>query len=372
VSLDNFRSYKKAIVELDPRLTILHGPNGCGKTNIIEALQLLTSGSSFRNASSKELINWECSHARISLDVVSGGDTNLLRNVEIDYSEESRKIVVNEKKISNKAEFKLALPCVLFTPDNLSLVKMGSSVRRAEIDNLGSALSANYSKLLTEYKKILTQRNKLLKEAWIDNDLLDAWTESLSLIGFALSEKRKSLIEKTKPHITRYYRDLRADNSEELSMEYVINWEETFSVEGYKESLKNNRDGELLRRQSILGPHRDELFFNLDGRDARAFASQGQQRSIALAWKLAQLEIIREISGKNVLLLMDDVMSELDKDRRRELTKLIDRAAQTVITTANIDYFERSLLLGARVVKVPDDVCRRKSKQGLTDEKAKI
>ena len=355
LALRGFRSYKEAHVEFDPRLTILFGPNAAGKTNIIEALQLLTAGESFRKPLRQDLIHWECDQASATLRAVDG---SLKRDVELLVTGDSRITLVNEKKIRSSHEISSALPCVVFTPDDLRIVKESSSRRRQEIDALGSQLSATYAKLVSEYKKIITQRNRLLKEEQYGTEVFSAWDTRMIEVGVALAEKRSSLFERLAPYIQRFYEGLLEEEqkSQTLGLYYESSWGEERDEKSFRTTLELRSEDERSRRQSLVGPHRDDLVFEIERKPARSFASQGQQRSIALAWKLAQLSVVEELTQARPLLLLDDVMSELDQTRRRYLAGLVGEAAQTVITTANIDYFDKDLVKKAKTIRIPDDI----------------
>jgi len=352
--MNNFRSYEKGYIEFDSHITILHGPNAAGKTNIIEALHLLTTGESFRNPKKDDLPLWGADKTQIEFVATDG---NLRRDVEIIISKEDKTTLLNGKKITSKYEMLSALPCVIFNPDDLRIVKEAAARRRQEIDTLGSQLSPNYSKLISEYKKITTQRNKMLKEGNYKGDIFEAWTNRLIDVGIALTEKRIALFERIQPHVEKYYLELIGDNENEESL--LVRYESARGnndVISFQDALNKREEDEIIRKQTLVGPHRDDIIFEINGKEARSLASQGQQRSIALAWKLAQLSVIKEFSNNKPLLLLDDVMSELDQKRRNYLAQIVGEAAQTVITTANIDYFDKNLLKRAKVVLVPEHI----------------
>jgi len=355
LELYGFRSYKHARIDLDPQLTIFHGPNGAGKTNIIEALQLLSTGESFRKPLRQDLINWKSDQTRIS---TQASDGKLKRDVELTADATSKTIFINEKKIRSTQEMSTVSPCVIFTPDDLRIIKESSSRRRQEIDSLGSQLSATYARLASEYKKIITHRNRLLKEDQFGTDVFEAWNERLIEVGFALAEKRSSLFDHISLPMKDYYQKLLDPDykGQKLDMYYDSNWGDERDEQSFRKALEHHAQEERSRRQSLVGPHRDDLVFKIDNKNARSFASQGQQRSIVLAWKLAQLSVVEEFTGARPLLLLDDVMSEFDQTRRRYLAGLVGNLAQTVITTAHIDYFEQELLERAKKVLIPDDL----------------
>ncbi|MCL2605761.1 MAG: DNA replication and repair protein RecF [Coriobacteriia bacterium] len=376
LTLNGFRSYRDAHLSLDPELTILHGANAAGKTNIIEALQMLTAGESFRKPSRKDLINWESDQACVSLRAADG---SLQRDVVMTVTSDSKDIVVNEKKIGSMYELGSVLPCVIFSPDDLRIVKESSSRRRQEIDGLGSQLSVTYARLASEYKKIILQRNKMLKDGQYGSSVFYAWTDRMVEVGLALIEKRTSLFDYLRPHVIRFYLGLLDESfaknvnhsfktgiddcikmvtDQDLSLSYLSSWGQEKNKESFRATLEAFKEDEIARRQSLVGPHRDDIVFEVEGKAARNFASQGQQRSIALAWKLGQLAVIEELCQKKPLLLLDDVMSEFDQQRRRLLAEMVGKTAQTVITTANLDYFERELIDRAKLIAIPKEVVR--------------
>lgn len=358
LQFNGFRSYRSAQIIFDPSLTILYGSNAAGKTNIIEALQLLTVGESFRKPLRQDLIHWDCKQATVIMKAVDG---SLQRDVRLCISEGNKNTFINEKKMRSLHDLSSALPCVLFTPDDLRIVKESSQRRRQEIDALGIQLSARYARLVSEYKKIITQRNKLLKDGQYGTEVFDAWTDRMVEVGIVLAEKRSSLFNHLINPVINFYSGLlnESQKGQKLSLRYESSWGKNQDRQSFLENLELRAEDERIRKQSLVGPHRDDLVFEIGGKLARSFASQGQQRSIALAWKLAQLSVIEDITQTRPLLLLDDVMSELDQNRRRYLANLVGELAQTVITTAHIDYFDEDLIGRAKTIAIPDDVIDR-------------
>lgn len=375
ITLRNFRSYKNVSLCLDPVLTIFFGPNAAGKTNIIEALQLTTEGISFRNPRWEEIINQPglgegalpaLPSAGASVSMRAEGD-GLFRDVKLKIYNGRRFYEINDKKIRGSKEVAGTILCIVFTPEDLSLIKSSSENRRNEIDNLGSQLSKKYTRLLAEYKKILQHRNKLLKEDRVYDTLFEAVTDQATTLGAVLQEQRLELLARLIPLFTAAYSQINIE--EQFSVGYrntLVNSEvwslkeiEAFRDDTIKDTkekfnllLAKRKTEEISRKSTIVGPHRDDLVFFIDGKDARTFGSQGQQRSVVLAWKIAEIHLIEEMTGKRPLLLLDDVMSELDESRRQALTDLIGTMGQTVITTAHIGYFEKDIINRAKVIDV--------------------
>jgi DNA replication and repair protein RecF len=357
ISLEHFRSCSSVSVELDPRLTVIVGPNAVGKTNIVEAIQLLTAAESFRRPLWSDVVEWGAAEARAQLE--ASGDSRAL-TVELTISCQGRR----SYRVNGKARRKIAdtagvIPCVLFTPEDLRLVKDSSERRRETLDSVGRQLSPAYAATRLDYDRILRHRNAVLKDETASVDTLEAWTEQLVSVGAALSDHRVRLFERIAGHLGRIHEEIAS--GQPLEARYRRSWdrdgavgvEGVGSVEAMRQALGRRATEERARGTTVVGPHRDDIEFRIEGRDARTFASQGQQRSVALAWKLAELAVIQEISGQPPVLLLDDVMSELDEQRRHALTRFVGEAAQTVVTTTNLGYFEPDLIARARVVELP-------------------
>lgn len=351
LSLVDWRNFDEREVEFSPSMTILHGKNAVGKTNTVEALQLLTAGFSFRKPKLVQLLREGCERARAQARLE--GDGRVL-DVACDVSRTARRFTRNGKKVSS-AEMPQALMSVLFNPDDLSFVKRGASYRRDELDAFGRQANMGYSKVLMAYGRALEQRNRLLKEDYPDLALLDAWDASLALGGATLLLARMRLFERLRRRVCEVYAEI-ADG-EELGCQYVCSLGDEARelgkdalVDLFAERLAALRADELRRQQTLVGPQRDDVAFTIDGRDARTYGSQGQQRSIVLAWKVAEVTIAEEVLGDKPLLLLDDVMSELDGERRAAVTRFVQGGIQTVVTTTNLAYFPDELLAASKVV----------------------
>ena len=351
LELQRFRSYRQAQLRFASELTVLMGPNASGKTNVIEALQLLTQGSSFRTTNWRDLIQWGEERAHI---VLAAQDQGRRREAQLDVVEGRRGYRVNDKPLRSSSALCGALPCVLFTPVDLRLVRESAALRRDELDDLGSQISSGYQRLRQEYRKIVQQRNRLLKEEQWTGEAFAAWTERLVEVGVALVERRITLFEHLRPALVAAYQ--RIDPGCALEATYVASWADggDASQDAFYRALQSDVAAERARHTTTVGPHHDDLVFTLGGQPARSFASQGQQRSIALAWKIAEIDVVTALTGTRPLLLLDDVMSELDEQRRAALTEYVGTVAQTVITTANIDYFRPELLERATLIDVTE------------------
>lgn len=365
LSVTEYRSFPSFELDLARGVTVLVGHNAVGKTNLVEALQLLTSGRSFRKPSPRELVR--AGGTRCSMKLTLEGEGRV-----IDMGcvvEDGKRSFMRNGKRCRAAGVRGVVPSVLFCPDDLDLVKRGARLRREALDGFGIQLNESYAQLASTYERTVEQRNSLLKEPFCTRDLLDAWNDSIASTGAALTVHRLALLSRIREHLIDVYAGL--SGGEVADVSYVPSWGASDAItlpaaadastradriEAARARIAaalDERAGEELRRGiTLVGPHRDEIAFTIDGRDARTFASQGQQRSLVLAWKIAEVEVTREILGRPPLLLLDDVMSELDEARRQAFLGLVGGGVQTVITTTNLGYFDDSALERSKVVKI--------------------
>lgn len=351
LSLADFRSFERLSLSPAPTTTILVGPNAAGKTNTVEALQLLTAGASFRRPSPRDLVREGADSARI--DARLEGDGRVL-DARCDVVAGRRSFSLNGKRCQ-ASDMPSALMSVLFSPDDLGLVKRGASGRRDELDGFGRQANRGYANVLAAYTRSVEQRNRLLREEFPDENLLEAWDASVSLGGATLLEARLRLFSRLAEKVRAIYGEV--SGGEELTCSYGSTLgDDVFGMtrdeirDVFAAALAARRREDLRRQQTCVGPHRDDVTFLIDGRDARSFGSQGQQRCVALALKMAEVELAAEVVGSRPLLLLDDVMSELDERRRNAVVRFAQKGIQTVITTTNLGYFSPELLDASEVV----------------------
>ena len=350
IRLENFRSFSLLSEELSEGLTILAGPNAVGKTNTIEALRLLTGGRALRSSHPSELIKQGCASAAAAATLE--GDGRIL-DILVEIEPGKKRYQLNGKPVRGQTLSGI-LTSVPFTPDDLVFSKGSASHRRQELDSFGSQMSKGYDKVSKAYLKAVEQRNALLKNEIVDTTLLDAWDESLTIGAASLLHHRLGLFERISRKASAVHAEIAAGES--LEVRYDCSLGDVGS--GTKEELEELMSGALirarhddLRRQmTTVGPQRDDIAFLIDGKDVRAYGSQGQQRSVVLSWKMAEVLVCQEVTGERPLLLLDDVMSELDANRRAAMMDFIETGIQTVVTTTNLGYFSDEVLDRARVV----------------------
>lgn len=377
----DFRNYDTLELSGLGDITVLVGENAIGKTNIIEGVQLLTALTSFRHATREQLIRHGCAAARLEASVADG---NRDLTVDMLLDDKARKYRLNGKA-KRPADLKGLVPSVIFTPDDLDLVKGPMTGRRTALDTLGSQVNKSYYTVRRDYEKVIRHKNRLLKDE-ADATLVAAIDEMVITVGAQLAWYRAALFARLCVPLAEKYRQI-SGGREILTAVYIPSWERdsssvelsafdvaarkgrplssypgavpppTFTRDEARNALAralNERAAEERRRgRAVVGPHADSIVFYLDGQDSSLYGSQGQQRSIVLAYKLAEAAVIEELLEQKPVLLLDDVMSELDGRRREALVEAMERGSQTFITTANLAYFDQNMLNRANVVELP-------------------
>ena len=311
ISLKNYRNVEKAEISLSPDVNVFFGENAQGKTNLLEAIYYFAYGKSFRLAKDKELIRFGEESADIKIEF---SDKDRKRCHEIRFFDASRKICLKENiKISRLSEFIGVFRAVLFSPEHLSIVKDGPAERRNFEDIAISQLYPAYMSSISKYQKILLQRNSLLKdeENPLLKEMLYVYSEQLAGEAAFISEYRERYTKSLSEHVGDIISDMTS-----LREKVSINYGERKSKEEYLKLLTENTEKEIRAGTTLYGTHKDDIYIELNGRDSRSFASQGQQRSIALAMKLAEGEISKKITGEYPVFLFDDILSELDRSRK--------------------------------------------------------
>jgi DNA replication and repair protein RecF len=318
-------------VALSPGLTVVEGPNGVGKTNLLEAIAYLATRSSFRGAPPEALVRAGCDEGVVRAEVVRDG-RELLIEASIRPGGRGR-VQINRQRITRNRELLDALRVTVFSPDDLELVKGGPSSRRHFLDDLLVALHPRNDSVRTEFERVVRQRNALLKQsrgrltAEIETTL-GVWDTKMIAAGEALAEAREATLGELRPIVAQAY-DSVARAPAHVAMRYEAPWRDG----GLAAALAELRDQELRRGVSLVGPHRDEVSVTIGALPARTQASQGEQRSLALALRLAAHAAVARATATAPVLLLDDIFSELDPDRAAALVTHLP-AGQTILSTA--------------------------------------
>ncbi len=336
LNLKNFRNYSDETIDFGAGLNVLYGKNAQGKTNCAEAVYYLCTGTSPRAKRDKQLIRHGSEYAEIS--AVAEGRYGRIE-IYAKITETGRELRVNGNKIVRNADILGNLFAVFFSPRELRLIQDGPEERRRFLNVSISQLSRPYYIALVRYNRILEQRNNLLKDKNLDTvfDSLPVWDEELCKYAAVVARRRADFIEKLAPVARDMHSRLTA-GAEELKIYPEKKYkgsEEELKHKLYTE-LSENYERDIRLGYTASGPHRDDIGIEIDGQDAKSFASQGQTRTAALSIKLAEMEIFKELSGEYPVLVLDDVMSELDLPRRKELVELTQNR-QAIITCTHAE-----------------------------------
>lgn len=318
--LKNFRNYEELFVEFHHGMNLISGKNGQGKTNLVEAVMLNSLTKSPRTSRDDDMKREGTEHTEAEICVKrSFGDVN----VKCVFDGNKKKFFINSNEVKKLSEVFGNLVAVYFSPNDLKIVSGGPSERRDFVDMDISEISGSYYNLTQKYERVLFQRNRLLKMVH-DKSLLKeqiaVWNEQLAHLAGLIIKTRKNFIQKLQIPANETMKFM-SKGSEELTMTYVgVKGESAAEIESeILKSLETNFERDMELGYTSVGPHRDDVRFELDGRDAKIFASQGQQRSIVLALKIAEMQVFENEIGEKPVLVLDDVFSELDSSRQRKM-----------------------------------------------------
>lgn len=357
IRLINIRNYNNISLDLNKNINVFIGKNAQGKTNLIESIYMCATGRSFRTNKDKEIINFSKEEAYIGTYI---NLDNYRKFIEIKMQKDKpKRIRINKTELKNYKELNSGLYVVLFSPDDLRIIKDGPQERRNFLDTLISQLRPVYTYNLNRYKKVLIQRNNLLKSSKFKKDtknLLDLFDVQIAKIGTNIVIERQKYIDILN-NVSKNIHSKITGNGEELSLHYssnvfVLNDKEEMEKR-YLNLLKDNIDRDIECGTTNIGPHRDDIYMYLNDKDAKIYGSQGQQRTVVLSLILSEVEIIREEIGMYPVLLLDDVFSELDEGRREYLVKFFSNM-QTFITLTNSENLKSMENLNKTIFEIED------------------
>lgn len=332
ISLKNYRNIERTEIQLKKGINILYGNNAQGKTNILESIYMCSTGRSHRTHIDKEIIKFNETDAHIKLELMN---EKISDKIDIHIKKDSKKgIAINNFPINKIGELFGILNIVLFSPEDLSLIKAGPLERRKFMDMELCQINKIYYHNLGQYYKILKHRNTLLKKISKNISLKDTifvWDTQLIKFGFKIIEIREEFIEKINEISNKIHYEI-TNERENLEIKY----KPSVLKEEFEEKLEKTLEKDILYTSTSIGPHKDDILFLINGTNARDFGSQGQQRTASLSTKLAEIKIIEEEKNTLPILLLDDVLSELDKFRQKFLMQHI-KDMQVVITCTGVE-----------------------------------
>jgi len=359
--LRQFRNYYDQYVALSAPKTILVGENAQGKSNLLEAVELLATLRSHRASRDRDLVQEGCEEGRLSATLQK--ETGALDLGLVLRRSGRRTLMGNGQTLKRQVDFLGLLSAVEFSSLDLELVRGGPTYRRSWIDTLLIQLEPVYAHLLQQYNQVLRQRNALLKQQAradegpkLDPTELALWDAQLATVGTRVIRRRARAIARIAPLATTWHSNI-SDHREHLTVSYQPNVAaEPDDPEQIRQAflgrIQERAIAEQVQGTSLVGPHRDEIEFAIDHTPARQFGSQGQQRTLVLALKLAELKLIESVIGEPPLLLLDDVLAELDLNRQNKLLDTIQDRFQTLITTTHLGSFDAQWLQSSQILTV--------------------
>ena len=365
INLVNFRNYSKCSVTLNDNMNIFVGDNAQGKTNMLEAIIILALTKSHRIGNSPNIIKFNKSKS-----IISGLIKNdrLISKLKIEVSEDEKQLFINNNNVKRVADYISYVNVIVFTPDDLEIVKGSPNIRRNLLNIQLSQLSREYLNIYNQYNKLLKTRNEYLKilfnNSIADNNYIDIITDKLIEKAIIIYQKRKNYIDLINKNINMFFEDISGDKS--IFIKYIPNVEfDDFEYETIRKKLKytfkKNYLKELNYGMTIYGPHRDDFLFDYNGNDLKYYGSQGQQKLAILSFKLSEIFVFKELCNSKPVLLLDDIFSELDIKKRNKLLKIINMYdIQSIITTTDLRNINKNYVENAFVFIVKNGSLERK------------
>ena len=356
LKLENFRNYQEVNLDFAPGINIIIGSNGEGKTSILEAIYVLALTKSNRNGIDSDLINYTSNLTKLSGEVLND---EVLKSYQVEIDRFGKRVYINKFQIKKISEYISNFCVTSFEPNDMEIIKGSPSIRRNNLNIQIGSLYNNYLKYMNEYNSLLKIRNEYLKRlninALSDKKYLDVINQKMLDLSVKIYYFRFSYLEEVNKIIENIFKKISA-----LSGLKVI-YQNSLNLESYDEEKirtlllkkwESNFQKELMQGMTITGLHRDDLVFLLDGKDAKIYASQGQQRMIVIAYKIAELMIYKKIKGEYPVFLLDDVFSEIDIKKRNNIIKYFKDDMQVIITTTDINDIDMKLVEEARIYKI--------------------
>jgi DNA replication and repair protein RecF len=350
LALKNYRNCKDIKLNLDSEKVIIIGKNAQGKTNILESIYFLSTLKSPRTSNIKEFVNFEENNFSANTTITK---SNTSIELEVSYQmDKTKTLKINGLKSTTK-NYKNILNTILFSTQDLMLLRGTPQDRRDWLDSSISQIYPAHEERLSKYNKIRIQKNNLLKEQDINLQLLDVFNEQMANVGANIIYVRQKFLSELKKYAKTKYLDI--SQNEELDIKYSIEANDLSTLaQNLRAEMEERTSEEIARHQSCVGPHRDDIYFYLNGADSTKFASQGQQRSIVLAVKLSEVELYKVKNGESPILLLDDVLAELDDLRQNYLLSSISKETQTIITSVDTLLFDDEFLRNVTIYKISD------------------
>lgn len=356
LKLKNFRNYEDLNIELNPNINIIYGNNAQGKTNLLESIYFLGLGKSHRSIDDKELIRKGSDSLSVYAECIINDFSNELN---IKLINNRKKYIINKTNIKSLNEYVSNLKIIIFFPEDLEMIKNSPELRRKYFNIQISQLNKNYLKILTDYTKLLKIRNdmlkKYLKTNYINMEYFDIITKYLIDKASYIYSIRNKYINKVNEYIGKNYKNI--SNYKGLFIKYVTNIDDSdYTYEKNKTLLEEKfikiKQAELKSGSTLIGPHKDDYEYILVDSNLKKYGSQGQQRMAILALKLSEIEIFKKETNDFPILLLDDVFSELDEEKKNNLLKYINKNTQTIITTTDLNNINKNIIDKSKLINI--------------------
>ncbi len=367
IKLKNFRNYENLDFVLNNRLNIIIGNNAQGKTNILESIYFLSLTKSFFAVNDKVVIKKNCLYARIDGVITSNNGCN---NLSILVNNYGKYLKIGNKEIKKSSDYLGYLKVILFSPDNIRLLKEGPSIRRRFLNIEISQLSKRYILILNQFNDLLKQRNEYLKNirnSLMDKDYMLILNQKFAELAYQIYNFRNDFIVEINKRIKDIYKSI--INIDNIEIKYITDVklnDKEIMINEIKDRLDKNYDKEILYGNTLIGPQRDDFSILLNGNDISSYGSQGQMRIAILSVKLSEIDIIFNKFGEYPVILLDDIFSELDVDKRNKLIKYLNCDRQVIITTTDIENINEELVNNAKLFKI-DNGKVIETREGMRD-----
>ena len=352
IRLQNYRNYDNFEIDFGKNLNIIIGNNAQGKTNLLESIYVLAVTKSFLSINDKGLIKFNNKFAKISGEITNNTKKN--NKLEIIFSDKGKVVKVNGKEIKKLSDYISIINVIIFSTDNIRIFKESPNSRRKYFNIEISQINKNYLKYLSEYNILLKQRNEFLKVMNInkksDLNYLDILNDKYVSLSIEISNYRKRYVDDINEYLSDMFKYITGMDG--LILKYHTNIDEDKSV--FKKKLTSNLNKELMYKMTLVGPNRDDFYFKLDDKDLSLYGSQGQMRSAVLALKLSEVKLFNDMTGDSPILLLDDIFSELDIEKRNNLLSTLSNNVQTVITTTDMENITEDIRKKANVYEIDD------------------
>ena len=354
LKLINFRNYERANLQFNDHLNLIIGKNGMGKTNLVEAIYVLALTKSFRTNNDSILIKKNQENLKVAAQIK---DEINCKEYELLLTKEGKKVKINRTDISRLSDYISKINVILFSPNDLKIIKDTPSIRRKMLNIEISQLDNVYLKYLQDYNKLMKQRNAYLKTMFnnsnnILKEYLAVLTNKLIDTGFEIYEKRKEYIKKINDNIADLF--FKITNLKGLEIYYETDYEGV-TKKGLEELYTKSLDKDILFGQTHLGIHHDDIVFKLNDHNLKEYGSEGQQKNAIIAFKLAEIPIFYKKRKEYPILILDDLFSELDKEKAKNILKLLNGEVQTFITTTELDNINEKYLQDSKIFTIKDE-----------------